>query len=174
MSNSIRTNPQGFVKYLEARRKEIEADDNVVIMSSMIPSALNPTDRTYDNLIKTERAISALNRATPQAPLVWNDGLFLAAYNHCNEQKNLETPSLFTNFVNSEGVVFGKRRPQSAVAEFATATDVDLNISTGVSTIDQAIDNFLNPENRVILMSPQYKFSSVHTCVNDFSTGVAI
>jgi len=42
-------------------------------------------EKTYEELIKTERAISALDRQMPLPALKWSNALFLSAKEHCEQ-----------------------------------------------------------------------------------------
>lgn len=111
----------------------------------------------------TKRAISILKRQEPLKPLVWSDALFLSAYKHCFEQQN-GTPMIFTNSYDATGAVDGKRRPQTAVNDTAEATGVEVNVVTGDLVMDLVINDFLDPGNREILLSPAAKYSASAVC----------
>jgi hypothetical protein len=83
-NNDIRSNPASFIPILESRKKEIEDTDAIKIEATYIQvSPLNADEKTYDNLIKYDRAIAALKRAPMMERLVWSDALFLSADAHC-------------------------------------------------------------------------------------------
>jgi len=96
---------------------------------------------------------------------VWSDALFLSAYKHCAEQQN-QNPMIFTNLYEN-GMVIGKRRPKSAIADVATATAVEVTVNTGDLVMDLVINDFLDAANREVLMNPNSKFSSSAVCSHD-------
>jgi hypothetical protein len=60
------------------------------------------------------------------------------------------------------------------VKKFAEAEGVELNVATGTEVMDMVIKNFLEPENRSILLNPINMYSSVAVCEHHTYTNLAI
>ena len=68
---------------------------------------MSSTEKTYDNLIKYDRAIAALKRAPQMERLIWSNELFLSADDHCKEQFGDE-PNIFTELIDENNHSYGK------------------------------------------------------------------
>jgi len=139
---------------LETRKKEILSNEDLYIESSKITTPLTKNEKSYDNLIKTERAIVGLRRAVTMPAMQWSDSLFLSADKHCQEQKRLCKPNILLDVFNDQGKLIAKQRPSTNVAEYSTATNVEIVVGSGKSVMDRVLDMYLAPENRSILFSP--------------------
>ena len=131
--------------------------------------------RTYENLIATERAISAIKRQQPLPPLEFSNALFLSALKHCNEQRGLARPELLTNISDENGNLIGKRRPSTAAADFATdLSGVEMNVAVGKNAVDMVVKSFMAPESRSILLNPMSRYTGIATCTNEFGAMMSI
>lgn len=144
-----------------------------MVAVSKIPSVLEEEDLTLENLINTERAIDFFKRSSPAPALRWSDALFLSARDHCNQQKNKESPSVLLEVFEGDKLK-GMMRPSVAIKKFAEAKGVELIYSTGRTVIDEVIDSLMDTANREILMSPFFQYSAVQTCEYANKKGVAI
>ena len=82
---------------------------------------------------------------------------------------------MLTDILNEDGQLIGKRRPSTAVTDFASdVTGVEMNVTTGRKAVDMVIENFMSPESRSILLNPETKYTGISSCTNNFDWLVTI
>ena len=99
----MRTNPASFIKQLQ----QILDDYDSVKLEGVddVPATVPEEDRTVVNKLGVLRAMRRLSKMQPLPAFEWDDGLFLAADDHCRDAaaNGLKTDlgSIMANGLNS-------------------------------------------------------------------------
>lgn len=154
VQNKLRTNPKSFIPWIE---EEIGRMDGIAILQED-----GVWRTTSEGRGSYEEAIKALKEQGEMEPFSWNDGLFLAARDHCLDHRNM---GIKTGHTGSDGSTMSSRlkRYGHVIGEASenisygskTATDIVMQLF-----IDDGVESRVNRIN----MQGAYDQVGIHAC----------
>ena len=137
-----------------------------------IPGSGLPAEPTSEGPAAVADAIAALERQGVLPPLIWNDGLFIAAQDHCLDagKNNL------TSWLGSDGSNPGTRMARYGTAGASQGQNLAYgSVQTGLDIVLQLIidDGAKARTSRQVIFNPNYKLTGIATCAHKTRTMMA-
>ena len=131
-----------------------------------------PTEPTAEGPTAIANAIASLERQDSLEPLIWDDGLYLAAQDHCLDagKNNL------TSWLGSDGSNPGTRIARYGRAGPSQGQNLAYGVANqGLDVVMQLIidDGVASRTSRQVLFQPAYKLTSIATCAHQSRTMMA-
>ena len=161
----MRTNPKSFIKQLQ---QILDDYDSVKLEAADdIPATVPDSEITPINKLGVMRAMRRLSKAKPMSALQFDDGLFLAADDHC---RDASTNGLNTDLGSASETTGLRSVPQTRVARYNNAIGVEQSMSIGAGTaLDVVLQLYIKDETWVNLSDPLFKKTGVSAC--KYTTG---